>query len=304
MATPSGVIVHRFYFEILSANEIVFMLPSFFSQKPLLIRRAIVFLVLALVLMLLDSRYPEWFRPFRDASHASMQPIYQASVVPSYALHYTNGNLQSKEALRRENIRLQTELLQAKAKLQRQDYLLAQNARLKGVLTMTESATSAMLLAQVIGTDSNPLKQVVVLNKGSNDGVEIGQTVIDEHGILGQIINTYANTSRLLLITDEQQSVAVQVMRTGQKAMVSGTGRPDGLNLDYVFKSDDVKVGDTLISSGLGGRMPAGYQVGTVKHIDETRIDDGFALIQVEPAANFLNSSYVLILQPKQTLVQ
>ena len=166
------------------------------------------------------------------------------------------------------------------------------------MLSTTQSGEHHLLLARIIGTDSNPLKQVVVLNKGTNDGVQIGQTVIDEHGIIGQVLNAYPNTSRLLLITDEQQSVAVVVARTGQRAMVSGGGEPDSLSLDYIFKTADVKVGDELISSGLGERFPAGYKVGEVLDIDTTRTDN-FADIRVNPAANFLNSSYVLILQPK-----
>ncbi|MDO4700479.1 MAG: rod shape-determining protein MreC [Moraxella sp.] len=274
------------------------MLPSIFSQKPLFVRMSVGFLVLALILMLLDSKNPEWFAGLRSSSHASMQPIYQMSVGPSYVMEYAEGVLYSKEALRRENIRLRTELLQVRAKLQSHDHLLAQNARLQGVLNTTRSGEHDLLLARVVGADSNPLKQVVLLNKGKNDGVEIGQTVIDEHGIVGQIINVYANTSRLGLITDEEQSVSVVVARTGQRAMVSGGGMPDSLSLDYIFKTADVKVGDELISSGLGERIPAGYKVGTVSDIDTTRTDN-FADIRVAPAADVLRSSYVLVLKPK-----
>lgn len=274
------------------------MLPSIFSQKPLFARMSVGFLVLALILMLLDSKNPEWFASLRSSSHASMQPIYQMSVGPSYVMEYAEGVLYSKEALRRENIRLRTELLQVRAKLQSHDHLLAQNARLQGVLNTTRSGEHDLLLARVVGADSNPLKQVVLLNKGKNDGVEIGQTVIDEHGIVGQIINVYANTSRLGLITDEEQSVSVVVARTGQRAMVSGGGMPDSLSLDYIFKTADVKVGDELISSGLGERIPAGYKVGTVSDIDTTRTDN-FADIRVAPAADVLRSSYVLVLKPK-----
>ena len=272
------------------------MAQSMFAQRPLLFRKTIGFLLVALILILLDSKNPNWFAPVRLASHASMQPIYELSLAPAGVHLWVDAKLQSKEGLHRENLRLQAELVQAKARLQQQDYLLAQNARLKGVLSTTQSGTHQMTLAQVIGTDTNPLKQIVVLNKGAEDGVQIGQTVIDENGILGQIINAYPNTSRLLLITDEQQSVAVTVARTGQRAMVTGSGKLDGLSLDYVFKTADVKEGDVLISSGLGGRIPAGYKVGTIKSIDTTRTDN-FADINVTPAANFLNSSYVLILQ-------
>lgn len=272
---------------------------SLFADRPLLFRKSLGLMVLALILILLDSQNPAWFASLRSASHASMQPIYQLSLVPSGLGHWADGRSQSKESLRRENVRLQTELLQAKARLQQQDYLLAQNARLKGVLGTTKSGDYRMQMAQVIGTDTNPLKQIVVLDKGERDGVKIGQTVIDENGIVGQVINTYPNTSRLLLITDEQQSVSVMVARTGQRAMVTGGGRPDALSLDYIFKTADVMEGDVLISSGLGERIPAGYRVGTVKAIDTTRTDN-FADISVTPAANLLASSYVLILQDKE----
>lgn len=276
-------------------------MASIFADRPLLFRKTLTFLVLALILILLDSKNPKWFANIRSASHAAMQPIYQLSLIPSGFGHWLQGRIQAKEALRRENIRLQTELIQTKAHLQQQDYLLAQNARLKGILTTTQSDKYDMLLSAVIGTDTNLTRQIVVLNKGTNDGVQIGQTVIDENGILGQIINTYPNTSRLLLITDEQQSVSVIVARTGQRAMVTGGGRVDGLSLDYIFKTADVQAGDELISSGLGDRFPAGYKVGTVGSIDATHTDN-FADIGVTPAANFLNNSYVLILKEKTAL--
>lgn len=273
-------------------------MSKLFSEQPIFAKKAAALLMVALVLMLLDASNPKWFQRVRALSHASMQPIYQLSLIPSFAGDWADGHLSSKEALRRDNLRLQAELTQARARLQSHDYLLAQNARLTGVLNVTEATNHEMMVAKVIGTDTNPLKQIVVLNKGTHDGVQIGQTVIDENGILGQILSAYPNTSRLLLITDEQQSVAVTVARTGQRAMVTGGGTPNSLSLDYIFKTSDVKVGDELISSGLGGRIPAGYKIGVVQSIDDTRTDN-FADIAVKPAANFLNSSFVLILKDR-----
>jgi rod shape-determining protein MreC len=227
-----------------------------------------------------------------------MQPIYELSLLPSYAKHWASGSLQSKEAIRRENIQLKSQLIHAQAKLQQQDYILAQNARLQGILSTTKPEQFDLNLAQVIGTDTNLLRQIVVLNKGMQDGVQVGQTVIDEDGILGQIINVYPNTSRLLLITDEQQSVAVTVKRTGQRAIVTGQGIPTALSLDYVFKTSDVRVGDELVSSGLGGRIPAGYRVGRIAHIKDAQAAN-FRSIEVTPAANFIDNAYVLVLQDK-----
>ena len=274
------------------------MTPSIFARQPLALRMTAVLLIVALILMWFDSKNPEWFKPIRSTSHAAMQPIYELSLLPSYAQHWSSGSLQSKETLRRENMQLRSQLIHAQAKLQQQDYILAQNARLQGILSTTRPEQFDLNLSQVIGTDTNLLRQIVVLNKGEQDGVQVGQTVIDENGILGQIINVYPNTSRLLLITDEQQSVAVTVKRTGQRAIVTGQGIPTSLSLEYVFKTSDVRVGDELVSSGLGGRIPAGYRVGRIAHIEDTQADN-FRSIDVTPAANFVDNAYVLILQDK-----
>ncbi|WP_227671509.1 rod shape-determining protein MreC [Psychrobacter sp. 72-O-c] len=278
------------------------MTTSIFARQPLSLHKTAIVLIAALILMWFDSKNPEWFNPIRNTSHAAMQPIYELSLLPSYAEHWVSGSAQSKEALRRENVQLKSQLIHAQAKLQQQDYILAQNARLQGILSTTKPEQFELNLAQVIGTDTNLLKQIVVLNKGAQDGVQVGQTVIDEDGILGQIINVYPNTSRLLLITDKQQSVAVTVKRTGQRAIATGEGIPTSLRLNYVFKTSDVRVGDELISSGMGGRIPAGYQVGRIAQIkdnEETQADN-FRSIKVTPAANFVDNAYVLILQDKR----
>lgn len=267
-----------------------------FSRKRLSKRGIGIALITALVLMWFDSKNPAWFAPLRSLSHAAMQPIYQLSLLPSYTEHWVSGSLRSKEALRRENIMLKSQLMHAHAKLQQQDYILADNARLQRILSTTTAKQFDMNLAQIIGTDTNMRKQVVVLNKGEHDKVQVGQTVIDERGILGQILNVYPNTSRLLLLTDEQQSVAVTIKRTGQNAVVTGKGNPQSLQLDYMPKTADVRVGDELVSSGLGGRIVAGYQVGRVLRIEDDT-DSDFQNITVAPAADFVDSAYVLILQ-------
>lgn len=275
------------------------MALTIFSKQPLALRRTAIVIFIAIVLMLLDSKNPTWFQPVRDTSHAAMQPIYHLSAYPSFLARWVQGTAESKESLRRENLQLKAQLAQTKAQLQQQDYLIAQNARLQGILSATRPEHFNLILSQVIGIDSNPLRQIVVINKGKKDGVSIGQSVIDEKGVMGQVINVYEDTSRVLLISDEQQSVAVTIKRTGQKAIVSGKGNPQLLSLDYVFKATDVRIGDELISSGLGGRFPAGFPVGRVAKIEAEQAG-GYAKIMVTPAANFVNTSYVLLLQQKR----
>lgn len=275
------------------------MAITLFSRQPLALRGTLMTIFVAIVLMLLDSKNPEWFAPLRSFTHAAMQPIYQLSSYPSFVSNRMLDDTPTHaDVLRRENLQLRTELIHAKAQLQQLDYLTAENARLQGILSATPVENYRLVLAQVIGTDSNPLRQMLVINKGSEEGAQIGQTVIDEDGILGQVTNVYARTSRVLLISDEQQSVAVTVKRTGQRAIVSGRGNPQYLALDYVFKAADVRVGDELISSGLGERMPAGFAVGRIARVQSQQAG-GYADVQVKPAANFVNTSYVLLLQPK-----
>ncbi len=271
---------------------------TIFTQQPLAIRKTLIVVFAAIVLMLLDSKNSSWFQPVRTVTHAAMQPIYQVSAYPSFFAGWLDSTMTEKEALRRENVQLKAELVHAKAQLQQQDYLVAQNARLQGILSATTPDQFNLLLSHVIGTDSNPLRQMVVINKGSKDGVIVGQTVIDENGILGQVVNVYPDTCRVVLISDDQQSVAVTIKRTGQKAIVSGKGNPQYLVLVFIFKGSDVRFGDELISSGLGGRIPAGFPVGRVAKVEAEQAG-GYAKIMVKPAANFINTSYVLLLQQK-----
>lgn len=272
---------------------------TIFSQQPLALRKTATVVFCAIVLMLLDSKNPNWFQPLRNISHASMQPIYQFSTYPNALASWLDGQTETKEALRRENIQLRAEILHMKGQLQQQDYLIAENARLQGILSTTiPNQFKLMLASKAIGTDSNPLRQMIVVNKGKKDGVFIGQTLIDEKGILGQVLNVYDHTSRVVLLSDEQQSVAVTIKRTGQNAIVSGLGNPQFLSLDYIFKATDVRVGDELVSSGLGGRVPAGFPVGRVAKVEDEQAG-GYAKIMVTPAANFINTAYVLLLQPK-----
>ena len=151
------------------------MTPSIFARQPLSLRKTAIVLIAALILMWFDSKNSEWFTPVRSTSHAAMQPIYELSLLPSYATHWASGSLQSKETLRRKNMQLESQLIHAQAKLQQQDYILAQNARLQGILSTTKPEQFDLNLAQVIGTDANLLRQIVVLNKGEQDGVQVGQ---------------------------------------------------------------------------------------------------------------------------------
>ena len=142
--------------------------------------------------------------------------------------------------------------------------------------------------------DPNPFTHRIIINKGERDGVVLGQPVLDARGLMGQVVELMPYTSRVLLLTDTTHSIPVQVNRNGLRAIASGTGNPERLELRHVADTADIKVGDLLVSSGLGQRFPAGYPVATVKEVIH---DSGqpFAIVRAVPTAALNRSRYLLL---------
>ena len=149
-------------------------------------------------------------------------------------------------------------------------------------------------MAELIGMDPNPFTHRIIINKGERDGVVLGQPVLDARGLMGQVVELMPYTSRVLLLTDTTHSIPVQVNRNGLRAIASGTGNPERLELRHVADTADIKVGDLLVSSGLGQRFPAGYPVATVKEVIH---DSGqpFAIVRAVPTAALNRSRYLLL---------
>ncbi|WP_199507761.1 MULTISPECIES: rod shape-determining protein MreC [unclassified Psychrobacter] len=272
-------------------------------QTPLPIKRAVLLLMAAGILLWIDTVKPAWFAPsyqhINTQVHNALQPVQRWALLPHYVSDWLGDMTQSKASLHRDNAKLRAQLLTTEAKLQQQNQILSDNTQLKALLGIQQPAISRLQITTIIGADPSVQQPILLLDKGSQQGVRVGQSVIDAHGLLGQIVHTTANTSQLLLLTASNQSVAVQVARTNQRAIVTGTGLPNELALSYMLKSADIRVGDTLISSGLGGRIAAGYQVGRVSHVER---DDSarFLQIRVTPAAMMDTGRYALIVQPNE----
>lgn len=149
-------------------------------------------------------------------------------------------------------------------------------------------------VAELIGMDPNPFTHRIIINKGERDGVILGQPVLDARGLMGQVVELMPYTSRVLLLTDTTHSIPVQVNRNGLRAIASGTGNPERLELRHVADTADIKEGDLLVSSGLGQRFPAGYPVATVKEVIH---DSGqpFAIVRAVPTAALNRSRYLLL---------
>jgi rod shape-determining protein MreC len=150
-------------------------------------------------------------------------------------------------------------------------------------------------LAHIVDIDTDPNRHRLVIDAGANQGVQVGQAVLDATGIMGQVVEALPNMSTVMLITDAAHALPVTVERTGMRAIARGTGALDALNLPSVPVSADLKVGDRLLTSGLGGHFPAGFPVGTIREI-KPDASGMFAMAAVIPSAALDRSGEVLIL--------
>lgn len=195
-----------------------------------------------------------------------------------------------------ENANLQRQHVYLQAQVQKLRSLEAENLELRELLQSAGDDVETFSEARLIHVDTDPINQQIVLNKGTAQGVEVGQPVIDAQGLVGVVLSTQAQTSRVLLLTDPGFAVPVQSVRSGERAIATGSGAGGELRLSYVPRTADFVEGDQLVTSGLGGRFPVGYPVGTItsiQHDASTR----FTLIGVSPSAKLGQIRHVLLVK-------
>ncbi len=221
-------------------------------------------------------------------------PVYWVADLPLRFRDWTDKYLHSPLALVEENERLTRENLVLQGRSQQMASLQAENVRLRGLLNSTALLRDDVLVAELIGVSPDPVRHQLVINKGRDDGVFVGQPLIDADGLMGQIVEVSANSSRALLITDATHSIPVQVNRNGVRAIAEGTGSLGALEIRHVSATTDIEVGDLLVTSGLGGRFPGGYPVAVVTEIER---DPGhaFARVVARPSAALDRSRHVLL---------
>lgn len=238
--------------------------------------------------------YTDWFASLKNQATDVAAPFYWVSDIPSKVEDWADNRVMSRSRLIQENESLRTELLIHKRKLQQMASLAAENVRLRQLLNSAEIIEDRVIIAELIGVSPDPLVHKVIVNRGSNHGVYIGQPLLDANGLMGQVVQVGALSSQVLLITDTTHALPVQLNRTGVRLIAEGIGRLDQLALRYVPNTTDVEVGDLLVSSGLGQRFPAGYPVAEVVEVQR---DPGkpFATVYAKPQAELNRSRHVLL---------
>ncbi len=255
--------------------------------------RLLAFAVLSAALMVVDARF-ETLKPVRSQLGSVLTPFYWLADLPVRVWDGISDQFTSRSVLIAENEKLKAEALLMQRRLQKLAALTEQNVRLRELLNSSALVDEKVLVGELIGVDPNPFTHRILIDKGEKDGVFLGQPVLDARGLMGQVVEVMPYTSRVLLLTDTTHSIPVQVNRNGLRAIASGTGNPERLELRHVADTADIKEGDLLVSSGMGQRFPAGYPVATVKEVIH---DSGqpFAIVRAVPTAALNRSRYVLL---------
>ncbi|MGE8329244.1 rod shape-determining protein MreC [Pseudomonas urmiensis] len=264
-----------------------------FSKGPSLGVRLLVLVVLSVALMVVDSRFA-LLKPVRSQMGLVLMESYWLTDLPQRVWQGVASQFGSRTELAAENEKLKTEGLLLQGRLQKLAALTEQNVRLRELLNSSALVNEKVEVAELIGVDPNPFTHRILINKGERDGVFLGQPVLDARGLMGQVVELMPYTSRVLLLTDTTHSIPVQVNRNGLRAIASGTGNPERLELRHVADTADIKEGDLLVSSGMGQRFPAGYPVATVNEVIH---DSGqpFAIVRAIPTAALNRSRYMLL---------
>jgi rod shape-determining protein MreC len=250
--------------------------------------------LLAVVLMIVDSFTP-WLKPIYSTADNLVRPLYWLANVPLRVQEWSASSVTPRSEIEVENQRLSKESLIYHGQLQRMSDLAAENLRLRRLLNATELLQDSVLVTEVIGVSANPLRHTLTIDRGTADGVFVGQPLLDAEGLMGQIIEVHKSHSAALLITDSSHALPVQVLRNGVRSIAEGTADYNLLSLKFVSPSADIREGDKLVSSGLGGLYPAGYPVGTVISI-ASEPGDSFLKIDVDPSAEIDRSRHLLLL--------
>ena len=255
----------------------------FAPGAPALGLRFLLLAAVSILLLVIDHRNNH-LDAARKAIGATVYPLRVVVDAPLSLWRWLEETTAARNELQLENSRLNAERLLTQARLQRYAALEAENTRLRAMLEATKSVGDQVRVAEIMSVSANPFRHVLVVDKGTRDGVYDGQAMVDANGVVGQVIEAGLLSSQGVLISDPDHALPVEVNRNGLRTIAVGTGAYDRLDLPFLPNNADIQPGDLLVTSGLGGAFPAGYPVAVVDVV--TRIpQEPFAAVSARPAA-------------------
>ncbi len=269
-------------------------------MKPIFVRgisnqfRLTLAVLMSVILLVANDR----LEPARQSLASLLSPLQYLANVPGELLDWSAQSLATRDMLEQQNKELLRQQLLMSERLQRFEHLRQENQRLRELLGSPVHMDSRKMVAEVMEVASDPFHHYVVINHGSRNGVFVGQPVVDAQGVVGQVVQVSELTARVLLLSDPKHGLPVRITRNDVRLIVNGIGELDEIELRHVAKSTDIKIGDLLVTSGLGNRFPEGYPVARVISVSR---DDGQSYLKVtaQPLAALDRIRYLLLIWPE-----
>jgi len=268
--------------------------PPLFKQGASARAKVVFFSLIALILLVADSRLRSLVM-IRQAVGTALYPVEAAALLPRDAAYAIGGYFTSLAALQKENRRLREQQLSNAQALQQGRQLQAENDQLRRLLDAHERVPLKSVMAEILFDARDPFTRKIIVDRGARSGVEPGQPVIDDLGVVGQVTRVFPLSAEVALLTDKDQALPVQVLRSGLRSVAYGQGNSGALDLRFVPTNADVRNGDILVTSGLDGIYPAGLAVAKVVHV-ENKSSDPFEHITCQPLAGIDRNRQLLIL--------
>ena len=265
-----------------------------FGRGPSLQLRLFLAVIISVAAIVADSRFGV-FSHVRVYLSSLVSPLQYIANAPGTLLDTMSTQVQTRADLIEQTKQQEQQLFTLRSRLLKMDQLEHENQRLRELLGSPVHKESRKMVAELLSVDSDPFSHQVLINKGALDGVYNGQAVINDQGVIGQVLHVGSTTSRVLLITDSSHGIPVRVLRNDLRAIASGSGELDKLELRNLPRNTDVQVGDLLVTSGLGGRFPEGYPVATVTRSDYVE-GKPFAQVEAKPLVALDRLRYLLLL--------
>ncbi len=280
---------------VIDSNTLFGKGPSSFTRLGLLG-------LLSVVLMTADHRLG-YLETARSVLSIVVYPLQLTAELPRVIYDWASDSMSSRENLQDENRKLRASHLELEAHVQRYASLEAENKRLRELLQSTTHVDADFLISELISVDLDPYRHVVIVNKGKQDKVFIGQPALDSRGVIGQVIHTGPFSSEIMLITDPSHALPIRINRTGERTIAIGTGDMQRLKLPHLPANADIEKGDLLVTSGLGGRFPPGFPVGVITNIIRDP-GESFSKVTARPTAFLERSQEALLVWKNKPITE